>query len=289
MRSSGTLQSRLQGRRFGDGGGEKLGDRVQLYHGDCLELLKNVPDTSVDMVLCDLPYGVTKCKWDSVIPFDSLWSAYRRILKPHGVVALFGVEPFSSKLRMSNLEQFKYDWIWEKTNASGFLNAKKQPMRCHETISVFYDGQCTYNPQMIHGQTRKVSSANSKKNCKKTDAYGEHGLTGYDSTDRYPRSVQVFASDIQKNALHTTQKPIALLEYLILTYTNSGEIVLDNCMGSGSTGVAAVRTGRRFIGMELDDKYFELAKERINKESAQVSLIDVMDVAQKNQQMSLWG
>lgn len=236
---------------------------IQLMQGDCLELMKWLPDKSVDMVLCDLPYGTTRCKWDSVIPFEPLWEEYKRLIKPHGVIALFGAEPFSSALRMSNLKWFKYDWIWDKVMVTGFLNAKKQPMRAHEVISVFYEGQCTYNPQMTHGHKRKVSSARSKIKCKATDAYGKHGFTSYDSTDRYPRSIQVFSSDKQKSALHTAQKPVALLEYLIKTYTNAGETVLDNCMGSGSTGVAAIHTGRSFVGIELDTGYFEIAQNRI--------------------------
>ncbi len=264
-------------------------DKIRLMQGDCLELMQELPDKSVDMVLCDLPYGTTQCKWDSVIPFEPLWIQYRRIVKHDGAIVLFGMEPFSSALRMSNLSMFKYDWIWDKVKGTGFLNAKKQPMRCHEVISVFYDKQCTYNPQMTSGHERKISSAESKRGCRKTDAYGEHGLTSYDSTERYPRSIQVFSADVQKSSLHTTQKPVALLEYLILTYTNRGDVVLDNCMGSGSTGIAAYRTGRKFIGMELDEKYFDIAKNRIEKESAQVNIMDLVECEQKNQQMSLWG
>lgn len=236
---------------------------VKLWHGDCMELMRDIPDNSIDLVLCDLPYGTTQCKWDIVIPFDRLWKEYRRIVKRNGAICLFGTEPFSSRLRMSNINEFKYDWIWDKVKSTGFLNAKKQPMRGHEIVSVFYRKQCTYNPQMTHGHTRKVSSAEHKRNCIKTEVYGGHGLTSYDSTDRYPRSIQVFSTDVQKSALHPTQKPVALCEYLIKTYTNDGETVLDNCMGSGSTGVAAVNTGRSFIGIELNNEYFEMAKQRI--------------------------
>lgn len=247
-------------------------DGVTLMLGDCLEQMKEIPDGSVDMVLCDLPYGTTQCKWDSVIPFEPLWAQYRRVCKRNAAILLFGVEPFSSKLRMSNLRMFKYDWIWDKVRVTGFLNAKRQPMRAYEIISVFYDRQCTYNPQLTHGHQRKVSSAASKRNCKKTSAYGKHGLAGYDSTDRYPRNIQVFHTDTQKTALHTTQKPVALLEYLIKTYTNGDETVLDNCMGSGSTGVAAVNMGRSFIGIELDEQYFQIAKHRIENETAQMRM-----------------
>ena len=245
---------------------------VDLFKGDCLEVMADLPDQSVDLILCDLPYGTTQAKWDEIIPFDNLWNVYNRVIKDNGAIVLFGSEPFSSKLRMSNLKMFKYDWIWQKPNGTGFLNAKRQPMRAHEIISVFYDRQCTYNPQLTHGHQRKVSSAASKRNCKKTSAYGKHGLTGYDSTDRYPRSIQVFHTDTQKTALHTTQKPVALLEYLIKTYTNGDETVLDNCMGSGSTGVAAVNMGRSFIGIELDEQYFQIAKHRIENETAQMRM-----------------
>lgn len=236
-----------------------------LLQGDCLNLMEGIPDNSVDMVLCDLPYGTTQCKWDVAIPFDELWKEYHRIVKETGAICLFGTEPFSSYLRMSNIKEFKYDWIWDKVKSTGFLNAKKQPMRGHEIVSVFYRKQCTYIPQMTHGHTRKVSSAEHKRNCTKTEVYGEHGLTCYDSTDRYPRSIQVFSTDVQKSALHPTQKPVALCEYFIKTYTNEGETVLDNCMGSGTTGVACVNTKRNFIGMELEPKYFDIAKKRIEQ------------------------
>ena len=236
-----------------------------LLQGDCLNLMEEIPDNSVDMVLCDLPYGTTQCKWDVVIPFDDLWTEYHRIVKENGAICLFGTEPFSSYLRMSNIKEFKYDWIWDKVKSTGFLNAKKQPMRGHEIVSVFYRKQCTYNPQMTHGHARKISSADHKRNCTKTEVYGNHGMTSYNSTDRYPRSIQVFSADVQKSALHPTQKPVALCEYLIKTYTNAGETVLDNCMGSGTTGVACVNTNRNFIGMELEPKYFEIAKKRIEQ------------------------
>lgn len=236
---------------------------IRLYHGDCLQLMPWLPDKSVDMILCDLPYGTTRCKWDTVIPFDELWKQYMKIIKPGGAVVLFACEPFASKLRLSNLAWYKYDWVWDKVKGTGFLNVKKQPMRNHELICVFYGKQCTYNPQMTHGAKRKVSYRSSKL---QTDVYGNmKNDYRYDSTDRYPRSIQVFSTDTQKSSLHPTQKPVALLEYLIKTYTNPGQTVLDNCMGSGSTGVACVNTGRNFIGIELNDVYFEIAKERIHK------------------------
>lgn len=237
--------------------------KVELLQGDCLELMKNIPDKSIDMILCDLPYGTTRCKWDEVIPFDPLWGQYNRIIKDNGAVVLFATEPFGSKLRLSNLKNYKYDWIWDKVKGTGFLNAKKQPMRNHELLCVFYKKQCTYNPQKTFGHVRKCSSAVSKRNGKKTEIYGDYINTNYDSTERYPRSIQIFSTDVQKSALHPTQKPVLLLEYLIKTYTNSGETVLDNCMGSGSTGVACVNTNRNFIGIELDESYFNIAKDRI--------------------------
>lgn len=205
--------------------------------------------------------GTTRCKWDTVIPFQPLWNQYKRIIKPNGAIVLFGSEPFSSHLRLSNLKWYKYDWVWDKVRGTGFLNAKKQPMRNHENILVFYRKQCVYNPQKTHGHVRKQSH---RKKEYKTDVYGSQTAdTWYDSTDRYPRSIQVFSTDTQKCALHPTQKPVALLEYLIRTYTNEGDVVLDNCMGSGSTGIACVNTSRNFIGMELDQKYFEVAEKRI--------------------------
>lgn len=236
---------------------------LQLFCGDCLELMKKIPDKSIDMILCDLPYGTTACKWDSVIPFDQLWDQYNRIAKDNAAIVLFATEPFGSSLRMSNIKNYKYDWIWDKKKGTGFLNAKKQPMRNHEFICVFYKKQCRYNPQKTTGHKLK-KSYKSEKN--QTDVYGymKNGCT-YESNERYPRSIQVFSTDTQKSALHPTQKPVALLEYLIKTYTNIGDIVLDNCMGSGSTGVACINTFRQFIGIEINETYFNIAKERIEQ------------------------
>lgn len=230
---------------------------------DCLEGMKAIPDGSVDMVLCDLPYGSTRCRWDIRLPLDKLWEQYNRIVKENGAIVLFATEPFASVLRLSNIKNFKYDWVWDKIAGTGFLNAKKQPMRGHEMVCVFYRKQCTYNPQKTQGHKRKMSLSRHKVNCKATEIYGKHGLTSYDSTERYPRSIQVFSMDKQTCALHPTQKPVALLEYLVKTYTNPGEVVLDNCMGSGSTAVACIRTGRNYIGFELDAKYHAVAMQRI--------------------------
>ena len=232
-----------------------------LMLGDCLERMKEIESGTVDMILCDLPYGTTCCSWDAVIPFDPLWEQYERIAKPNAAIVLFGAEPFSSHLRLSNLKLFKYDIIWDKVKGTGFLNAKRQVMRNHEIISVFYKKQCTYNPQKTTGHKLKKSSRGKHL---QTDVYGQmNNDYTYESTERYPRSIQVFSTDTQNSSFHSTQKPVALCEYLIRTYTNEGETVLDNTMGSGTTGVACVNTGRHFIGIEQEEKYFWMTQERI--------------------------
>ena len=235
----------------------------ELWQGDCLELMNDIPEKSVDCIITDLPYGTTQCKWDTIIPFEPLWKQYNRIIKDNGAIVLFGTEPFSSHLRLSNLKNYKYDWIWDKVKGTGFLNAKRQPMRNHELISVFYKKQCTYNPQKTYGKKKKKSYRSKDL---QTDVYGEmkNDYT-YESTERYPRSIQVFSTDTQNSSLHPTQKPVALIEYLIKTYTKDGELVFDSCMGSGTTGVACINTNRRFIGIELDNNYFEIAKNRISE------------------------
>ena len=240
-----------------------LEEKVKLLHGDCLELMNDIPDKSVDMILCDLPYGVTQCKWDAIIPFDKLWEEYNRIIKDNGAVVLFGSEPFTSLLICSNLKNFKYNWIWQKNKATGFLNAKKQPLNDNETISVFYKKQCTYNPQMtVAEKTYKRGMAKRSK----SDCYGEEkDFIQIETGLRYPKRIQYFNNNRTREQLHPTQKPVELLEYLIKTYTNEDEVVLDNCMGSGSTGVACINTNRRFIGMEIEEKYFEIAKDRMLK------------------------
>jgi len=224
-----------------------------MLYGDCLEILPTVEMASVDMVLCDPPYGITRNGWDKVIPFEPLWKEYRRVVKPNGAIVLFGCQPFTSALVMSNLKEFRYTLVWAKTAPTGFLNANRMPLRKHEDIVVFYRSLPTYNPQKTHGHPRKVATAVHKRKCKETTNYGKHGLSSYDSTERYPTSVLSFPSDKQKSAVHPTQKPVALLEYLIRTYTNVGETVLDNCAGSGSVGIACDNAGRNFIGIELDD------------------------------------
>lgn len=235
----------------------------KIYNEECLEGMKKIPDKTVDMILSDLPYGTTHNKWDSIIPLDRLWEQYNRVIKDNGAIILTAQTPFDKVLGVSNLSNLKYEWIWEKTSATGFLNAKKMPMKAHENILVFYKKTPTYNPQKTVGHTRKVSSAEHKINSVASTNYNKHGLTGYDSTERYPRSVQVFRSDKQKKALHPTQKPVALFEYLIKTYTNKNETVLDNCMGSGTTAIACINTNRNYIGFELDEGYYNMMNERI--------------------------
>ena len=234
---------------------------IKLYKGDCLELMKEIKDKSIDMILCDLPYGTTACKWDIIIPFEELWEQYTRIIKDNGAIVLFGSEPFSSKLRMSNLKNYRYDWVWSKSTYTNFYFVKKQPAKKHENISVFYKKQPTYNPQMEKGKPyvdkrnkKERSTELVKKSLPKQDIENK-GV-------RYPSTIQFFNSG-NRGKFHPTQKPVELLEYLIKTYTNENEIVLDNCMGSGSTGVACINTNRNFIGIELDENYFNIAKERI--------------------------
>lgn len=218
---------------------------VKLLRGDCLDLMRTIQDKSIDMILCDLPYGCTaRNKWDIVIPFEPLWEQYKRIIKNNGAIVLFANGMFTAQLMMSNPSMWKYNLIWEKTQPTGFLNAKKMPLRNHEDICVFYKNLPTYNPQKTTGHKRKVSTVTHKINCKETTDYGKHGLSTYDSTERYPKSVWKFSKDVQHSALHPTQKPLALIEELIKTYTNEGEMILDNCMGSGTTGVACINTNR---------------------------------------------
>lgn len=220
---------------------------------------------SVDMILCDLPYGTTRNKWDSVIPLPLLWTHYERIIKDDGAIVLTAQTPFDKVLGNSNLKLLRYEWIWEKTSATGHLNAKKMPMKAHENILVFYKNLPTYNPQKTSGHVRKVSTAAHKTNSKLSTNYNPVGLSSYDSTERYPRSVLTFATDKQKSALHPTQKPVALMEYLIKTYTNEGDLVLDNAAGSGSTLVAAKNLGRQYIGIEKDEEYYKICKERLSE------------------------
>jgi DNA modification methylase len=239
-----------------------------LYLGDCLEVMKIVPDKSIDMILCDLPYGTTACKWDVIIPFKPLWEQYKRIIKDKGCIALFGSEPFSTLLRMSNFGNYKYDWIWEKERPSNITGMHYSPGRVHEVISIF--NSKIYYPIMENS----IQPKNNKKGLNPS----QNGIMNrpesipidtiiqdnYDNTKRFPRDVIKFNREIRNKSgrYHPTQKPVALLEYLIKTYTKENELILDNCMGSGSTKIACMNTNRKFIGIEKDEKYFEIAINR---------------------------
>lgn len=234
--------------------------KAQLHFGDCLDVLPTLPDQSVDMVLCDLPYGTTRNSWDSIIPLDRLWVEYKRICR--GAIVLTAQTPFDKVLGVSNLDMLRYEWIWEKTEATGHLNAKLCPMKAHENVLVFYRSAPTYNPQKTTGHIRKTAK---QVNAKQSSNYGKaESKPPYDSSDRYPRSVLTLSTDKQKSPLHSTQKPVALMEYLIRTYTNPGDTVLDNAMGSGTTGVACWNTGRKFIGIELQQAFFDIASKRLS-------------------------
>jgi site-specific DNA-methyltransferase (adenine-specific) len=241
--------------------------KIDLLLGDCLELMKSIPDGSVDAIICDLPYGTTNCKWDSVIDLPKLWIQYNRIIKPNGAIVLTAQTPFDKVLGCSNLSMLKYEWIWEKTQATGHLNAKKMPMKAHENILVFYKKLPTYNPQKTKGHKPINSYTKYVETQNNTEIYGKmkQEMSGGGETDRYPRSVITFSSDKQKSKLHSTQKPLALMEYLVKTYTNEGETVLDSTMGSGTTMVACKNLNRNGIGIEMDEKYFEIATKRLNE------------------------
>ena len=233
----------------------------KLLQGDCLEVMKDIPDKSIDMILCDLPYGTTSCQWDSVIPFDDLWVAYKRIIKDNGAIVLFGSEPFTSLLIQSQIELFRYDLIWDKQRGCDFLNANRKPMKSHENLVVFYKKSPTYNKQYWFSTPHKKNNGDEKQHSVYHDSYN----VDTESADgkRNPLSIISFPRDGSR--MHPTQKPVALCEYLIKTYTNEGDTVLDNCMGSGTTGVAAINTNRNFIGIELNEKYFNIAKKRIEE------------------------
>jgi site-specific DNA-methyltransferase (adenine-specific) len=241
-----------------------------LHLGDCLDVMGEIPDRSVDMVLCDLPYGTTACKWDAVIPFEPLWAHYKRVTKPNAAIVLTASQPFTSALVTSQLSLFKYAWVWNKVNrVSGHLNSKKQPLRVTEDILVFYYSQPTYHPQMTEGKPYKAVSKG-----RKSENYGTQadGVITVNTGKYYPRNLVSIPADERDTVgrIHPTQKPVALMEYLIRTYTNPGDTVLDNTMGSGTTGVACVNTGRNFIGIERDPTYFAIAQRRI--EDAQAPL-----------------
>lgn len=231
----------------------------ELLFGDCLERMKEIPDGSVDMILCDLPYGTTRNKWDLTLPYEDLWHEYRRVCKQNAAVVLFSQMPFTASLAMSCPELFRYEWIWKKPQGTGHLNAKKMPLKSHENILVFYRKLPTYNPQWGSGRPYVATYSTHSSNYGKQKS----NITTVSDGRRYPTDVLAFGKVDGDRHLHPTQKPVALLKYLIRTYTNEGETVLDNCMGSGSTGVACANTGRRFIGIELDEAYFQIAKERV--------------------------
>lgn len=251
-----------------------------LYHGDCLEQFKNVADHSVDLILCDLPYGTTACAWDSIIPLDKLWDEYKRVIKPYHAIVLTAAQPFTTQLAASNLPWLRYEWIWQKNRPTNFAHAKNKPMKKHENVLVFSEGTTVHASQsktrMPYYPQGLVAVDKPKKIVKKatemTDAFFQaragHGEFTREFTN-YPHSILEFPTD--QLGLHPTAKPVALMEYLIETYTLPGEVVLDNTHGSGTTGVAAGRTGRRYIGMERDDHYFELSKKRIEEAYEEVS------------------
>jgi site-specific DNA-methyltransferase (adenine-specific) len=255
----------------------ELTNKIDLRKGDCLELMKDIPDRSVDAIITDPPYGTTACKWDSVIPFDLMWEQINRIIKDNGAIVLFGSQPFTSALIMSNIKMFKYEWIWEKATGSNFAAAKYQPLKEHENILIFCKGKTIYNPikEERKGSGKKRLKNGYKSNGTSTEVYSgiQGNRMGKEYEDlKYPSSVQYFNNRDKYRGLHPTQKPVALIEYLIKTYTNENETVLDFTMGSGTTGVACVNTNRNFIGIEMDDKYFEIAKNRIENHQPQQKL-----------------
>ena len=235
-----------------------------LYHGDCLEVMAGLPDASVDMILCDLPYGTTACKWDTVIPFEPLWAQYRRVAKRNAAIVLTASQPFTTALIASNMREFKYCWVWNKKIAANFASANRQPLRVTEDVVVF--GGSAYCPQKVKGRLRMKGGGKQF-----VVIYGESDKVTqpYESDEYHPTNIIEITNAARASKVHPTQKPVALMEYLIRTYTQDGETVLDNCMGSGTTGVAAVRIGRRFIGIERERKYFDIACERIEREQQQ--------------------
>lgn len=235
-------------------------DSIQLHNGDCLEVMSDIPDKSVDMILCDLPYGTTNCKWDTIIPFEQLWQQYSRITKDNSAIVLFAAQPFTTKLINSNLKNFRYCWYWKKNNVTGGIYCKYQPMRCIEDICVFYKKMPKYYPQGLKELKKPIV-----KQPRQSSVYNEKKIPTVQTHIGYPKHLLEFKNDAvgNKKRLHPTQKPVDLLEYLVKTYTNKSDVVLDNCMGSGSTGVACVNTARNFIGIEKDSHYYNVAAARI--------------------------
>ena len=236
-----------------------------IYNMACLEGMKQIPDGTIDAVICDLPYGTTRNQWDSVIPLDQLWTEYRRITKPNAAIVLFGQQPFTSALLMSNPQNFRYEWIWQKSRATGHLNAKKMPMKIHENVLILYDTLPTYKPRFTKGEPYVSHCDGNSTN------YGyQAGAVIVNEGIRYPQDILNFTSEM--DTIHPTQKPVDLLRYLVLTYTNEGDTVLDNCMGSGTTAIACIKEKRHFIGFELNKDYYDKAVRRIKNEQAQMTL-----------------
>lgn len=249
-------------------------DLDKVYYGDCLELMRDIPDRSIDMILCDLPYGRTNCRWDSPIDLKLLWQSYKRIVKERGVIVLTAQTPFDKVLGMSNISMLRYEWIWEKTQATGHLNSSKMPLKAHENILVFYDKCPLYHPQKTYGHKPVNSYTKYVHTQNNTDIYGRvnREMSGGGNTDRYPRSVLVFSSDKQRCKLHPTQKPVALFEYLIRTYTDKGMVILDNCAGSFTTFVACDNLGRRCVCIDDDMEYCEVGLKRVNENRHRLNL-----------------
>ena len=245
---------------------------IQLIKGDCLIEMQNIPDKSIDAIICDLPYGTTACKWDTVIPFEPLWAQYKRIIKDNGAIVLFGSQPFTSILLQSNIQQYRQHLVWEKTRPNNVMNAKKMFMKWHEDILIFYRELPTYNPQKEKVvQYKKVQHKQDRTNGHLGSTGEKQGYVHDNNGEAYPKSVLKF-SNVCRPSLHPTQKPVPLLDYLVKTYTNEGDVVLDNTMGSGTTGVACKQLNRSFVGIEMDDKYFDIASKRINEAQRSVSL-----------------
>ena len=247
-------------------------NNIELWQGDCLERMKDIPDGSVDAIITDPPYGTTACKWDTVIPLEPMWEQLKRVIKPNGAIVMTASQPFTTTLISSNMKMFKYCWVWEKDKPTNFALANKQPMKYHEDVVVFYSKQPTYNKQMIkrsEGGAKRckypVDHSNRSEQGKTKESSLKGGVSIYDDTYKNPSTILNYSTGRRQDSKHPTQKPVALMEYLIKTYTNEGDTVLDFTMGSGTTGVAAKNLGRKFIGIELDENYFQLAKQRINE------------------------
>jgi DNA modification methylase len=247
----------------------------KIYNGCCLDIMKDIDDKSIDLILCDLPYQVTSsCKWDILIPFDLLWEQYERIIKDNGCIALTASNKFQYKLVGSNLDLFKYEWVWEKTQATGFFNCNKRPLAAHEFVNIFYKKQPIYNPQKTQGHRPTNSYTKYLDIANKGEVYGKSNsnFSGGGNTDRFPRTVLKFPSDKQTSCLHPSQKPLALMEYLVKTYTNEGDLVLDNCAGSGTAMVASDNLKRNWIGIEKEEKFCTVSLDRINKNRLELGL-----------------